>query len=66
MRSALFGSFNLTLTSRWLNHEVLMLSSEPELFAAFDARWNEMMAEVESLAAAQATVARPVASTTSA
>lgn len=48
LRAALFGSFNLTLTSRWLNHEVLMQSGDPEVFAAFDARWHEMMAETQA------------------
>lgn len=42
----LFGSFNLTRTSRWLNHELLLRSSDRDLFAAFDKRWDEMIAEV--------------------
>ena len=43
--SVLFGSFNLTWTSRWLNHEVLMKSSNSELVAAFATRWRQMLAE---------------------
>jgi phosphatidylserine/phosphatidylglycerophosphate/cardiolipin synthase-like enzyme len=45
-RSVLFGSFNLTRTSRWLNHEILLHSYDPDLFFAFAGRWDEMMAEV--------------------
>lgn len=44
-RLVLFGSFNLTRSSRWLNHEVLMLSRSNSLFAAFKNRFDEMMAE---------------------
>jgi hypothetical protein len=44
--SVIFGSFNLTRTSRWLNHEVLMKSSNPGLVAAFSRRWHEMLTEV--------------------
>ena len=46
--SVLFGSFNLTRTSRWLNHEVLMRSGNLELVAAFSRRWHEMLAELIS------------------
>jgi phosphatidylserine/phosphatidylglycerophosphate/cardiolipin synthase-like enzyme len=45
-RSVLFGSFNLTRTSRWLNHEILLHSYDPDLFSAFASRWDEMKAEV--------------------
>ena len=44
--SVMFGSFNLTRTSRWLNHEILMKSSNSELVAAFATRWREMLAEL--------------------
>ena len=44
-RSVLFGSFNLTRTSKWLNHEILLESHDPDLFSAFASRWDEMMAE---------------------
>jgi phosphatidylserine/phosphatidylglycerophosphate/cardiolipin synthase-like enzyme len=43
-RLVLFGSFNLTRSSRWLNHEVLMLSGNDQLYAAFENRLTEMMA----------------------
>ena len=41
-RWASFGSYNLTLTSRWLNHELLMFSWCPELWDQLDERWNEI------------------------
>jgi phosphatidylserine/phosphatidylglycerophosphate/cardiolipin synthase-like enzyme len=44
-RSVLFGSFNLTRTSSWLNHEILLQSKDPDLFSAFARRWDEMKAE---------------------
>jgi phosphatidylserine/phosphatidylglycerophosphate/cardiolipin synthase-like enzyme len=44
-RSVLFGSFNLTRTSKWLNHEILLQSHDPDLFSLFASRWNEMIAE---------------------
>jgi phosphatidylserine/phosphatidylglycerophosphate/cardiolipin synthase-like enzyme len=53
-RSVLFGSFNFTRTSRWLNHEVLMLSENSELFDAFEQRFENMMAEVAALSIRQA------------
>ena len=40
-----FGSYNLTLTSRWLNQELLMFSDDPQLWEALDHRWREIMAE---------------------
>jgi len=42
-RWASFGSFNLTLTSRWLNHELLMFSSSPQLWRQLDTRWQEIL-----------------------
>jgi phosphatidylserine/phosphatidylglycerophosphate/cardiolipin synthase-like enzyme len=47
-RSTLFGSFNLTKTSKWLNHEILLESHDPGLYSAFARRWNEMMAQAEA------------------
>jgi len=45
-RRVLFGSMNLTLTSRFLNNEVLVaLDDEPDIFAAFEARFAHMLAE---------------------
>ncbi|WP_157218193.1 phospholipase D-like domain-containing protein [Flavisphingomonas formosensis] len=40
-----FGSLNLTLTSRWLNHEIFAVSRDAALFDAFAGRWDEMLAE---------------------
>ena len=42
-RWASFGSYNLTLTSRWLNHELLMFSADPQLWSQLDSRWSEML-----------------------
>jgi phosphatidylserine/phosphatidylglycerophosphate/cardiolipin synthase-like enzyme len=39
-----FGSYNLTLTSRWLNHELLVFSTDPHLWDSFDWRWQEIKA----------------------
>lgn len=45
-RRVLFGSMNLTLTSRFLNNEVLAaLDDAPDIFAAFAARFAHMLAE---------------------
>ena len=44
--SVIFGSLNLTRTSRWLNHEILMKSDNRELFAAFATRWQDMQTEL--------------------
>jgi phosphatidylserine/phosphatidylglycerophosphate/cardiolipin synthase-like enzyme len=43
VRWASFGSYNLTLSSRWLNHELLMFSENPDLWDALDRRWKEML-----------------------
>lgn len=44
-RCAVFGSANLTLTSRHLNHEILVVSKEPAIVAALSARWDALAAE---------------------
>jgi phosphatidylserine/phosphatidylglycerophosphate/cardiolipin synthase-like enzyme len=44
--TVLFGSLNLTRTSRLLNHEILMKSSNRELFSAFSMRWQQMHSEI--------------------
>lgn len=45
-RRVLFGSMNLTFTSRLLNDEVLVaLDDAPDIFAAFNARFEHMLAE---------------------
>lgn len=46
VRRVLFGSMNLTLTSRYLNNELLVaLDDTPDIFAAFEARFAHMLAE---------------------
>lgn len=46
VRRVLFGSMNLTLTSRYLNNELLAaLDDAPDIFAAFEARFAHMLAE---------------------
>lgn len=45
IRRAAFGSMNLTRTSRFLNHEVLVVSTEPDLYAALSERWESMASE---------------------
>lgn len=46
LRRVLFGSMNLTLTSRYLNNELLAaLDDTPDIFAAFEARFAHMLAE---------------------
>lgn len=37
-----FGSFNWTTRSIWINREILAISSDPELFSAFDERWHTL------------------------
>ncbi len=40
-----FGSFNWTLPSYLLNHEIAAVSSDPIVFAKFDQRWNELRSD---------------------
>lgn len=44
-RLALFGSLNLTARSRWLNHEIAVVSEDESLFRALATRWEEIAAE---------------------
>ncbi len=37
-----FGSFNWTTRSFWINREILTISSDEDLFAAFDERWKAL------------------------
>jgi phosphatidylserine/phosphatidylglycerophosphate/cardiolipin synthase-like enzyme len=47
-RRVLFGSMNLTRTSRLLNHEILVAAdNEPGVFEMFNARWEHMLAEAQ-------------------
>jgi len=41
-----FGSLNLTLTSRWLNHEIFAVARDAALFDCFSRRWDQMRAEM--------------------
>lgn len=41
-RHAVFGSFNWTLPSYWLNHEVAVVTRDEPVFAALDRRWQEV------------------------
>ena len=47
-RSAWFGSFNYNPRSRYLNHEILVRSRDPELYAALSHRFDEIAAEISS------------------
>ena len=40
-----FGSYNLKRRSRWLNQELLMFSSDRELWDCLDSRWNQILSE---------------------
>lgn len=39
-RHAVFGSFNWTLQSYWLNHEVAVITQDDSVFEALDHRWQ--------------------------
>jgi phosphatidylserine/phosphatidylglycerophosphate/cardiolipin synthase-like enzyme len=41
----IFGSFNWTTRSYWLNHEVGAISTNHELFNAFAGRWEVLKAQ---------------------
>ena len=43
-RWVIFGSFNWTTRSYWLNHEIAAISTDPKLFEAFAERWQAMSA----------------------
>jgi phosphatidylserine/phosphatidylglycerophosphate/cardiolipin synthase-like enzyme len=42
---SIFGSFNWTRPSFWLNHEIAAISSNPSLFKAFAERWDLLESE---------------------
>jgi phosphatidylserine/phosphatidylglycerophosphate/cardiolipin synthase-like enzyme len=44
-RRVVFGSVNWTERSRWLSHEVAVISRDPDLYAAFAERWKVMQAQ---------------------
>jgi phosphatidylserine/phosphatidylglycerophosphate/cardiolipin synthase-like enzyme len=39
---SIFGSFNWTIPSFWLNHEIAAFSSDPALFKAFSERCDAL------------------------
>jgi len=41
---SIFGSFNWTRPSFWLNHEIIAISSNPEIFRAFSDQWDTLRA----------------------
>lgn len=41
-RQAVFGSFNWTRPSYWLNHEVAVITRDEAVFAALDRRWRAL------------------------
>jgi phosphatidylserine/phosphatidylglycerophosphate/cardiolipin synthase-like enzyme len=43
-RWLIFGSFNWTWRSFFLNHEIAVISSDHDLFSAFSKRWEIMTA----------------------
>jgi hypothetical protein len=49
-RRALVGSMNLTLTSRWLNHEILLEVDQPDFYDAFNIRWEQMLGKSRGFA----------------
>ncbi len=50
-RRVIFGSFNWTCRSFYLNHEIVAVSDDENLFDAFSARWNKMTADSKETAA---------------
>lgn len=40
-----FGSFNWTRPSYWINHEIAAITSDAHVFAEFDRRWNELRSD---------------------
>lgn len=40
-----FGSYNFTRTSRWLNHESLLFSSDEPFWWGLDGRWRDILCE---------------------
>ena len=44
-RWVIFGSFNWSTRSYWLNHEIAAISTDQKLFAAFAERWEAMSAQ---------------------
>jgi len=47
-RWVIFGSFNWTARSWWLNQEIGMISTDDGLHEVFTARWKELMSQTEN------------------
>ncbi len=43
VRQAVFGSFNWTIPSYWLNHEIAAVTRDDSVFGAFEAHWNSLL-----------------------
>ncbi len=43
IRRTVFGSFNWTLPSYWLNHEIAAISVDESVFEIFEAHWNKLL-----------------------
>jgi phosphatidylserine/phosphatidylglycerophosphate/cardiolipin synthase-like enzyme len=50
-KQILFGSMNLSKRSLYANHELLVVSSNPPLIAAFTERWTQMVRELQEMGA---------------
>jgi phosphatidylserine/phosphatidylglycerophosphate/cardiolipin synthase-like enzyme len=48
-REVIFGSMNFSKRSLHANHELLVVSSSPFLYDAFETRWKQMLDETEAL-----------------
>ena len=49
---SIFGSFNWTKPSFWLNHEIIAISTNPQTFRAFSERWEWLQTAAETVGAA--------------
>ncbi|QCQ22785.1 phospholipase D-like domain-containing protein [Desulfoglaeba alkanexedens] len=49
-REVIFGSMNFSKSSLHANHELLVVSSSPFLYDAFETRWKQMLDETEAMA----------------
>jgi hypothetical protein len=59
-RSAMFGSFNWTEPSRHLNREIAAITTDPALFDAFEARWDQLRSTTPARASRDDAVAAGV------
>jgi phosphatidylserine/phosphatidylglycerophosphate/cardiolipin synthase-like enzyme len=49
-RWVVFGSFNWTTRSYWLNYEIVAISNNKRLYGAFADRWDALRAQTEGQA----------------